>query len=121
MRSAFDMGAGCLGNGVTFWNRASIVDGDYETVAHVSEAGNICWRIPREDFPDKDRARVERTAAEYRKKWEADFNRRDALRQYSFLLDCAPCGVALDCGAYDGNLPLEERIARLKAAVLPRL
>lgn len=33
----FDIGFGSLGNGITVWNRNSIVDNDYETIAHISE------------------------------------------------------------------------------------
>jgi hypothetical protein len=31
----FDLGAGHLGNGITVWNRAREVHGDYEKIAHI--------------------------------------------------------------------------------------
>lgn len=41
----FDLGAGSLGNGITIWNRAKEVRGDYETIAHISGKGNVSWYI----------------------------------------------------------------------------
>lgn len=41
----FDLGAGHLGNGVTVWNRAKEVGGDYETVAHIDRDRTISWHI----------------------------------------------------------------------------
>lgn len=36
----YDIGFGHLGNGITVWNRSNIVNGDYETIAHISEIEN---------------------------------------------------------------------------------
>jgi len=41
----FDLGAGHLGNGVTVWNRAREVDGDYEKIAHIGPDRKITWWI----------------------------------------------------------------------------
>jgi hypothetical protein len=41
----FDLGAGHLGNGLTVWNRAKEVRGDYQTVAHISPKREITWYV----------------------------------------------------------------------------
>ena len=38
-KKKIDLGCGYLGNGLTFWNRAKEVHGDYEKIAHISEDG----------------------------------------------------------------------------------
>jgi hypothetical protein len=41
--SKYDIGAGSMGNGTTFWNRAQEVRGDYKTIAHVSDNGKVTF------------------------------------------------------------------------------
>jgi hypothetical protein len=41
--SKYDIGAGSMGNGTTFWNRAQEVRGDYKTIAHVSDEGKVTF------------------------------------------------------------------------------
>lgn len=41
----FDLGCGHLGNGITVWNRAREVNGDYEKVAHIDAYRAITYRI----------------------------------------------------------------------------
>ena len=45
----FDLGFGSLGNGTTVWNRLEEKDGDYRTVAHISDDGNVSFYDP--DMP----------------------------------------------------------------------
>ena len=37
----YDIGMGYLGNGLTVWNRAVEVNGDYQNIAHISPEGKI--------------------------------------------------------------------------------
>jgi hypothetical protein len=41
--SKYDIGAGSMGSGTTFWNRAQEVSGDYKTIAHVSDNGKVTF------------------------------------------------------------------------------
>ena len=41
----FDLGAGHLGNGVSVWNRAKEVSGDYEKIAHIDSNRKVTWYI----------------------------------------------------------------------------
>jgi len=45
MKKKFDLGCGHLGNGITVWNRAKEIHGDYEKVAHIDSNRKITWRI----------------------------------------------------------------------------
>ena len=40
---------GYLGNGLTVWNRAVEVNGDYQTIAHISPEGEITFYV--QDLP----------------------------------------------------------------------
>ena len=44
---AFDIGMGYLGNGLTVWNRAVEENGDYQTIAHISDEGEstTMWTV----------------------------------------------------------------------------
>ena len=41
----FDLGSGSMGNGVTIWNRAREVHGDYEKIAHIDRNRKITYYI----------------------------------------------------------------------------
>lgn len=45
----YELGFGALGNGTTVWNRLHEVHGDYETIAHISDEGEI--KYYRDDLP----------------------------------------------------------------------
>jgi hypothetical protein len=47
----YDLGFGCLGNGITVWNRLEEVHGDYKTIAHIREDKSIVFyeeNLPKE-------------------------------------------------------------------------
>ena len=56
----YDIGMGYLGNGLTVWNRAVEVNGDYQTIAHISPEGEITYYVP--DLPQSVVERIERAA-----------------------------------------------------------
>ena len=41
----YKLGCGHLGNGITVWNRAKEVSGDYEKVAHIDADRQVTWYI----------------------------------------------------------------------------
>lgn len=57
---AFDIGMGYLGNGLTVWNRAVEEHGDFQTIAHISNEGEIKYYI--DSLPEDVIARIERAA-----------------------------------------------------------
>ena len=60
----YDIGMGYLGNGLTVWNRAVEVNGDYQNIAHISPEGEITYYV--QDLPQSVVERI-RQAAEREK------------------------------------------------------
>lgn len=70
----FELGIGYLGNGATCWNSAIEEHGDYQTVAHISTAGNIKWYIPVEEIPGDALLRIEHIADCHKENLKHDLN-----------------------------------------------
>ena len=64
----YDIGMGYLGNGLTVWNRAVEVNGDYQNIAHISPEGEITFYV--QDLPQSVVERI-RQAAEREKPKDA--------------------------------------------------
>ena len=63
---AFDIGMGYLGNGLTVWNRAVEENGDYQTIAHISDEGEIRYYV--DGLPDDVVSRIEQAAVREQQK-----------------------------------------------------
>ena len=63
---AFDIGMGYLGNGLTVWNRAVEENGDYQTIAHISDEGEIRYYV--DSLPENVVERIEQAAAQEQQK-----------------------------------------------------
>lgn len=59
--SAYDLGYGHLGNGLTIWNRLEMEHGDYKTIAHI--APNRTVKFYDSDLPDIIKEQIETIAA----------------------------------------------------------
>lgn len=62
----FELFMGCLGNGTTLCNKAVIADGDYKTIGHISNAGNIKLYVNPGYIPEKDMETIKKAAARSR-------------------------------------------------------
>lgn len=67
----FELWLGCFGNGLTVCNKAVEVNGDYKTVAHISNAGNIKLYVKESYIPREDMKRIEELAENNRKSFIA--------------------------------------------------
>lgn len=65
-KSAYDIGMGYLGNGLTVWNRAVEEHGDYQTIAHISNEGVVKYYV--DGLPDDVVTRIEQAAEQERYK-----------------------------------------------------
>lgn len=65
-RVPYDIGMGYLGNGLTVWNRAVEEHGDYQTIAHISNEGEIKYYV--DGLPDDLVARIEQAAKQEQQK-----------------------------------------------------
>lgn len=48
------VGYGSLGNGLTVWDRTVEKNGDYKTLAHIQDSGEIRWYCKRYKKGDKE-------------------------------------------------------------------
>ena len=65
-RVSYDIGMGYLGNGLTVWNRAVEEHGDYQTIAHISNDGEIKYYV--DELPGYVVARIEQAAKQEQQK-----------------------------------------------------
>lgn len=65
-RVSYDIGMGYLGNGLTVWNRAVEEHGDYQTIAHISNEGEIKYYV--DGLPADVVARIEQAAKQEQQK-----------------------------------------------------
>ena len=70
----FKLFIGYLGNGATVCNSAVYENGDYKTIAHISNAGNIKLYVKPGYIPEDAMEKIKETAADHRKKTEDRLN-----------------------------------------------
>ena len=68
MKEKFELFIGYLGNGATVCNKAVYSNGDYKTIAHISNAGNIKLYVKPDYIPAAAMARIEKIAADHKNK-----------------------------------------------------
>lgn len=83
----FELWFGCFGNGITVCNKAVEKNGEYETIAHISDGGNIRLYVAESYIPaeamENIRAMAKRNAAEFQKRFE----RLPESEQYGKIID----------------------------------
>lgn len=67
----FELFIGYLGNGATVCNKAVQENGDYKTVAHVSNCGNIKLYVQPSYIPDAEMKKIEEVAKRHKTETEA--------------------------------------------------
>lgn len=115
----FDIMFGYLGNGTTVYNRLREENGDYETVAHISPAGNIKWYVSKTKLSEIGRKQIERVAKQNTEKFLAWFDTLSEIRKYDYLLKRTTVSEMLD--VFNMDAPLQEKIAQLWETVSPCL
>lgn len=83
----FELFMGCLGNGITVCNKAIEKNGDYKTIAHIAENGNIKFYTEPGKIPGKDLLKIEHTANVQYEKFKKWLYSLPEARRYQFLLD----------------------------------
>lgn len=84
----FELFGGCLGNGTTVCNKAVIVNGDYKTIAHISNGGRIKWYIknPESYVPETDMKIIQGWADSANKKFMEEWNRLPDIVKYEKIM-----------------------------------
>ncbi len=89
MTHKFELFGCCLGNGTTVCNKAVTENGDYKTIAHISNGGTIRWYIknPEGYVPEKDVQTIKGWADSAREKFMAEWGRLTDIKKYEIMLD----------------------------------
>ena len=84
----FELFGGCLGNGTTVCNKAVMENGDYKTIAHISNGGRIKWYIknPKSYVPAADMKIIQGWADSAREKFMEEWNRLPDTKKYGRII-----------------------------------
>lgn len=108
----------CPGGGTVICNKAVTVNNDYKQIGFIYHCGKLKWYVdPKAYVPEKDRVRVEETAARQAEKWEKWFSSLPEISQYGFLLDNVPHNIFMEA-VHMTNKNRQEKILFLKKGYL---
>lgn len=91
----FELFTGCLGNGITIYNKAVVEYGDYKTIGHIGNHGRIKLYVQPDYIPEKDMEKIKRTAEIRRREFLKWWNSISLLGKYKRLLDEIPLSIFL--------------------------
>jgi len=113
-KNNFRLFMGCLGNGTTVCNAAVMENGDYKVIAHISNAGNIKWRIadPEKYVPAADMKKIQNVADESHRKFREDWDRRSLEQKYEILVSELPFTTVSQW--FRKDIPLENKVSILE-------
>ena len=112
----FELFIGCLGNGLTVCNKAAEENGDYKTIAHISECGKITWYVnPSTYVPGDALLRIEHDADAMRANFEKWLDSMPKTMQYEKLVDMVPLNIFLYASNLGGGI--ERKIKYLKNVI----
>ena len=83
----FELFLGCHGNGTTVCNKAVEEDGDYKIIAHISECGNIRWRVKESYVPAEDMKTIQEVAARDKAEFQKRFESLSDIEQYGEIIE----------------------------------
>lgn len=96
MKLSFDLMMGCLGNGVTLFNRAVWENNDYKTIGHISNAGNIKYYIDIKTIPQADKNRINAEAERMHRAFRTKFEALPEINQYDKIISSLPIDTFVD-------------------------
>lgn len=114
MSNKFELFLGCLGNGTTVCNKAVIENGDYKTIAHISEHGVIKFYVPENYIPDEAMQKIKSIAAKDKEKFLETWDKKSTLEKYRHMMEIPTIGCGLNAfqmiNMENKNLSLEEKV-----------
>ena len=90
MSVKFELFCGCLGNGITVFNKAVMENGDYKMIAHISEGGNIKLYVSESYIPASEMKKIEEMASREKSEYMKRFESLSEIEQYGKILDRVP-------------------------------
>ena len=112
----FKLFMGRFGNGVLVCNSGVMEHGDYKKIAHISPCGNITWYDKKSNIPESDLQRIIETAKQEKRKFIEDFEKRDVMWQYAYIMDNIDTAHLLKYSApeYKQVKSFEERFVEMR-------
>lgn len=111
----FELFIGCIGNGVTVFNKAIIEYGDYKKIAHIAECGKITWYVEPSKIPGDALLRIEHDSDAMYANFEKWIESMPKSKQYEKLVDMVPLNVFLYVSNLGGGI--ERKIEYLKNVI----
>lgn len=109
----FELFLGCLGNGITVCNKAVTENGNYKTIAHISNNGIIKFYVPADYIPVEDMERIQQAAknnqTDFLKQWKSN----TLEWRYSHILDNLNTSEFLEA-IRDKSGTLQDKVKRLE-------
>lgn len=108
---------GLLGNGITCYDVSRTVGGDYPTVAHISDEGNV--KYYDENLSADDKRLIEEQAARQKQEFTENWNKLPIETRYERLLDEAGVHLTdITNGKRSSGLSMEEAVAKYEHSVI---
>lgn len=101
----FEFWAGSFGNGVTICNKAVEKNGEYKTVAHISDAGNVKLYVKAGYIPAADMDKITAWAAEMRENFKTRFEKLPEILQYEKILNAVSISKMVEFASDKRLLP----------------
>ena len=108
----FELFAGCLGNGITICNKATMKNGDYKQVAHISEGGNIRLSVNESYIPTKAMEKIKKLAENQKRGFQKRFESLPDIKQYEIILENVSYTKLLEY-VHDKK-PLSEKLPKMR-------
>lgn len=108
----FELFLGCHGNGTTVCNKAVEEDGDYKIIAHISECGNIRWRVKESYVPAEDMKTIQEVAARDKAEFQKRFESLSDIEQYGEIVERVSYDKFMEI--LDDKRPLVEKLPDLR-------
>ena len=108
---------GLLGNGITCYDVSRTVDGDYPTVAHISNEGNV--KYYDDNLSADDKRLIEEQAARQKRDFTESWNKLPLETRYERLLDEAGAHLTdITNNKRDSGLSMEETLKKYEHSVI---
>lgn len=118
MSNKFELFLGCLGNGTTVCNKAILENGDYKTIAHISDHGVIKYYVRESSIPNDALEKIKRVANNSRENFMKTWNKKDYLQKYIYMMSIPTIGCGLNAiertDRENKELPIKDRVTLME-------
>ena len=107
-----------MGNGTTVCNKAVTEQGDYKTIAHISEHGNIKLYVSDNYIPTDAMQKIKSVAAESKERFLESWNKKNYLQKWGYMMDIPTIGCGYNAMQLvdrdNKNLPMKDRVVLME-------